>query len=276
MVDGGTAITEFGTTRDGLQQLRRRWPAHTPRAALLLVHGIGEHSGRYEHVGQAFADAGVDTLSFDARGFGQTEGRRAYIDSFDDYVLDVADLLAERRTLGLPTVLMGHSLGGLVATTYLVSDQAQPDLAILSSPALEAQIPRWQRVVAPVLGRVAPTVHLKADFDGTVLSRDETVQREYDEDPLRVDGSTARLGREAMGAMKATSSQLDAISIPLYVFHGEDDTLVLPSASVAIGQLANATRRVWPGLRHECLNEPEQDRVIAEVIAWLDVQLSAL
>lgn len=242
---------------------------------MLLVHGIGEHSGRYEHVGRAFADAGIDTLSFDARGFGQTEGRRAYIDSFDQYVVDVADLLVERRTLGVPTLLMGHSLGGLVAATYLVSDHPQPDLAILSAPALEAEIPRWQRVVAPVLGRVAPTFHIKADFDGTVLSRDETVQRDYDEDPLRVDGSTARLGREAMAAMKATSSRLDQISVPLYVFHGEDDTLVPPSASVAVGRLANATRRVWPGLRHECLNEPEQDQVLSEIVAWIDTQLTA-
>ena len=242
---------------------------------MLLVHGIGEHSGRYEHVGQAFAAAGIDTLSYDARGFGQSEGRRAYVDHFDEYVLDVADLLAERRTMGVPIILMGHSLGGLVVSTYLVGDHPQPDLAVLSSPALEAEIPRWQRVVAPVLGRVAPEFHLKADFDGSVLSRDETVQREYDQDPLRVDGSTARLGREIIRAMKHTSALIGRISIPLYVLHGENDTLVPPSASAAIGRLPNATRKTWPGLRHECLNEPEQDQVIADLVGWLNSQFVA-
>ena len=265
----------MGTTRDGLRQLRRHWAASPPRAAMLLVHGIGEHSGRYEHVGRAFAAAGIDTLAYDARGFGQTEGRRAYVDTFDEYVTDVADLLAERRATGLPTILMGHSLGGLVVTTYLVSEHPQPDLAVLSSPALEADIPTWQRAVAPILGRVKPTFHLKADFDGSVLSRDEAVQQQYDNDPLRVDGSTARLGREVIRAMKTTSAALDRITVPLYVFHGEDDTLVPPSASVAVGSLPDATRKLWPGLRHECLNEPEHDQVIAGIIGWLDAQLDA-
>lgn len=242
---------------------------------MLLVHGIGEHSGRYEHVGQAFAAAGIDTLSYDARGFGQSEGRRAYVEHFDEYVLDVADLLAERRAVGVPTILMGHSLGGLVVSTYLVGDHPQPDLAVLSAPALEAEIPTWQRALAPVLGRVAPRFHIKADFNGSVLSRDETVQREYDEDPLRVDGSTARLGREVIGAMKRTSALLDRISIPLYILHGKDDVLVPPSASVAIGRLPNATRKLWPRLRHECLNEPEQDQVIADLVGWLNTHLVA-
>lgn len=273
-MSAATGTITFGATRDGLKQLRRHWRVDSPRAAMLLVHGIGEHSGRYEHVGQAFAAAGIDTLSFDARGFGQTEGRRAYVENFDDYVLDVADLIAERQALGVPIILMGHSLGGLVVSTYLVSDHAQPDYAVLSSPALEAQIPTWQRALAPVLGRVAPTFHLKADFNGSILSRDEAVQRAYDSDPLRVDGTTARLGREIIDAMKSTSAALDRISLPLYVLHGEDDKLVPPSASVAVGQLPNATRKLWPGLRHECLNEPERDEVIAGIVAWLDSQLA--
>ena len=109
-----------------------------------------------------------------------------------------------------------------------------------------------------------------------MLSRDETVQREYDEDPLRVDGSTARLGREIIRAMKQTSALLGRISIPLYVLHGENDMLVPPSASAAIGRVPNATRKLWPGLRHECLNEPEQDQVIADLVGWLDTQLEVI
>ncbi|NND74624.1 MAG: alpha/beta hydrolase [Ilumatobacter sp.] len=270
------STTDFGTTRDGLRQLRRHWAADDPRAALLLVHGIGEHSGRYEHVGEAFAESGIDTLAADGRGFGRTAGRPGHVDSFDEYVDDVADLLSERRTLGVPVILMGHSLGGLIVTTYLVGDHPQPDLAVLSAPALAAEIPRWQRLAVPVLSRIAPRLHVKSEFDGSVLSRDPAVQDAYDNDPLRVDGSTTALGRHVIDAMKSTSSRLHRLRVPTYVLHGADDELVPPSASEPIGRLTDVTRRVWPGLRHECLNEPERDEVIAAIIEWVDAHLAEL
>ncbi len=244
-----------------------------PRAALLLVHGIGEHSGRYEHVGAAFATAGIDVLAFDQRGHGESEGRRAHVDRFDDHLGDVEALLDERRHLDVPLILMGHSLGGLVATRYLVSDRPQPDLAVLSSPALSANLPKWQRLLAPVIGTVLPRLRISADFDGSILSRDEAVQTAYETDPLRVPSSTARLGRETLRAMKFVNGSLDRLRVPTYVFHGSDDTLVPPSASEPLERLPNVTRRVWDGLRHECLNEPEHDRVIAEIVAWLDDHL---
>lgn len=240
---------------------------------MLLVHGIGEHSGRYEHVGEAFADAGIDVLAHDKRGFGLTEGRRAFVRSFDEYLDDVEELLAERRSAGVPVVLLGHSLGGLTATAYLVSDRPQPDLAVLSAPALDAVAPAWQKQLAPVLGRAAPKLHIKADFDGSVLSRDPDVQHAYEHDPLRVDGSTAALGNAILGAMTETSERLDRLRVPTYVLHGGADELVPPSASEPLGFLPGVTRRVWDGLRHECLNEPEHPEVIAEIVAWLDARL---
>ncbi len=271
-----TASTaSFGTTRDRLTQRRRHWATANPKAAILLIHGIGEHSARYEHAGDALSDAGFDVLSFDQRGFGETSGRRAFVTDFSEYTDDVADLLAERRGLAVPVVLMGHSLGGLIAATYLVGTDPQPDLAVLSAPALAAEIPRWQRVAVPVLSRVSPRLHVKSDFDGSVLSRDEAVQQTYDNDPLRVDGATASLGRQIMTAMASTSEQIDRITLPTYVLHGGDDALVEPAASEPIGRLANVTRKVWPGLRHECMNEPEWPDVIAGITTWLDTQLSA-
>ena len=268
------STASFGTTRDGLTQRQRHWAASNPKAAILLVHGIGEHSGRYEHVGDALSDAGFDTLSFDQRGFGETGGRRAFITEFAEYTDDVADLLVERRKLGVPVVLMGHSLGGLVAATYLVGDDPKPDLAVLSAPALEAEIPRWQRIAVPVLSRVTPQLHVKSDFDGSVLSRDKAVQEAYDNDPLRVDGTTASLGRQIMLAMKSTSAQIEKITLPTYVLHGGDDTLVPTAASEPIGALPNVTRKVWSGLLHECFNEPEGPDVVAGITTWLDAQVA--
>lgn len=236
------------------------------------MHGIGEHSGRYEHVGNALSDAGFDTLAFDLRGFGETSGKRAFVTDFSEYTDDVADLLAVRRQLGVPVVLMGHSLGGLIVATYLVGDGPEPDLAVLSAPALQAEIPRWQRIAAPLLSRVAPQLHVKSEFDGSILSRDVSVQRAYDDDPLRVNGTTTSLGREIMTTMQATSERIGAITVPTYVLHGGADRLVPPVASEPIGELPNVTRKVWEGLLHECLNEPEWPDVVAGIIAWLDAQ----
>lgn len=268
------STTEFATTHDGLEQLRRHWaPDGTARAAMLIVHGIGEHSGRYEHVGAAFAAAGIDALAFDQRGFGLTGGRRAYVKTFDHFLDDIEALLAGRRSLGVPLILMGHSLGGLIAAAYLVSGRSQPDLAVLSAPALAAELPRWQRLAAPALGSIVPPLKIPADFDGSVLSRDEAVQVAYETDPLRVPASTARLGRESLRAMKQVNMTLDRLHLPTYVLHGSDDELVPPSASEPLDGLPNVTRHVWDGLRHECLNEPERDEVIGEVIEWIDAQV---
>ncbi len=264
---------EFEETRDGETQLVRRWPVEDPRAAMLIVHGIGEHSGRYLHVGGYLADAGIDVTAFDNRGFGQSGGRRAHIDRFDQYLDDIEDLLADRRSLGVPVVLMGHSLGGLMSTAYLVSDRPQPDLAILSSPALAAEVPRWQRVAAPVLGRVVPSFFVKGSQMSGLLSRDDEVERAYHDDPLVILGATAGLGKQIFDTMEATMANVDRIRVPTYVLHGEEDKLVPQFASLPLRDLPLVTYRSWPNLRHECLNEPERYEVLGEIQGWLDQQL---
>jgi len=265
---------EFEATRDGETQLVRRWAVTNPRAALLLVHGIGEHSGRYVHVGEFLASAGIDVVAYDNRGFGQSGGRRAHIDDFETFLDDIEDHLAQRRELGVPSVLRGHSLGGLMATTYLVSNRPQPDLAVLSSPALAAEVPLWQRVAAPVLGRVVPSLFIKGTQMSGLLSRDEDVEKAYHEDPLVILGATAGLGKAIFETMEQTSGRIDQIRIPTYVLHGEDDTLVPQTASLPLRDVPTVTYRSWPGLRHECMNEPERFEVLGEILDWLEEQLA--
>lgn len=265
---------EFEETRDGETQLVRRWSVTAPRGALLLVHGIGEHSGRYVHVGEFLASAGIDVVAYDNRGFGQSGGRRAHIDDFQTFLDDIEDHLAQRRQLGVPVILMGHSLGGLMATTYLVSDRPQPDLAVLSSPALAAEVPRWQRIAAPILGRVVPSLFIKGTQMNGLLSRDEEVERAYHEDPLVILGATAGLGKAIFETMEETSSRIERIRVPTYVLHGENDELVPQAASLPLRDLPNVTYRSWPGLRHECMNEPERFEVLGEIRDWLDGRLA--
>ena len=221
------------------------------------------------------AAGGFDVLAFDNVGNGQSEGPRAFVTSFEDYVDDVQALLAEREELGVPVVLMGHSLGGLIAATYLVDDRPQPDLAILSSPALGAVVPKWKRIVAPIIGRVLPKLFIPDKIDGAVLSRDVAVQEAYANDPLVTAGATAGLGRALFATMPVTAAAIGKIRVPTYVLHGEDDELVPAKFSEPLAALPNVTRRVWKGLRHECLNEPEQNEVMAEMTDWLKSQLAS-
>jgi lysophospholipase len=269
-----SSTTELVVSRAGHKRFQRRWSVEHPRAAVLLVHGMAEHSGRYEHVGEAFNAKGFDVLSFDLRGHGETEGRRGHVDSFDDFLDDVEELLEERRTLGVPVVLMAHSLGGLIACAYVIDGRPAPDLLVISAPALAADTPAWQKVLATAMSRIAPKLAIKNDFEGSLLSRDEAVGVAYRDDPLRVRVATARMGYESFAAMTATQAALHKITIPTYVLHGADDRLVPPSASEGFEQLPNATRVLHPGLRHESMNEPEQDEVIRGITDWIDEQLA--
>lgn len=269
-----TVVESFGVNARGGTQMRRRWETPNAKGAVLIVHGIGEHSGRYVHVGDHLASKGFDVMAYDNVGFGQSEGEKAFVKHFDDYIEDVEALLAERRELGVPVILLGHSLGGLICATYLIGERPQPDLAILSSPALGAVVPTWQRILAPIIGRFFPKYFIPSKIDGVVLSRDVAVQEGYTNDPLVIAGSTAGLGRAIFSTMPATAANIGKITVPTYVLHGADDALVPAKFSEPLAALPNVTRRVWEGLRHECFNEPEQVEVMTEMTDWLDKQLS--
>lgn len=267
--------TETVTSRTGVDRFQRRWVANEPRAAVLLVHGVAEHSGRYDYVGSYLAEHGFDVLSFDLRGHGESGGRRGHVATFDDFLGDVEELLEDRRALGVPVILFGHSLGGLIAATYASGGRPAPDLLVLSAPALAADVPGWQRLAATALGQVAPKLSIPNNFDGELLSRDDAVGVAYRDDPLRVKVATARFGKVVFSTMEATADRLHRITVPTYVLHGTDDRLVPPRASEPFASIGSATRVLHEGLRHECLNEPERDEVLAGITAWIDQQLAS-
>lgn len=268
------SIVDTGITRDGYTQLRRRWAAANPRAVVLVVHGMGEHSGRYEHVGTAFAQAGFHTVGFDLRGYGSSGGRRAYVDDFRNYLDDVEDHLAEVRGVGLPVVLLGHSMGGLIAARYAVGTRPQPDLLVLSAPALQTGFPPPPRPVLSAMSSAVPTMRLPAPFGLDVLSRDVEVQRAYADDPLVERQATIRLGAELVEAMRYVNANLDLLRVPTLVVHGGDDRLVPRTASEPLEDLPLVERTVYEGLRHETLNEPEWELVANDMIGWIDRQLT--
>ncbi len=264
----GSSETEEVTSRSGVAQFRRTWTAADTRANVLLLHGIAEHSGRYEHVGSTLASAGYSTRAFDHHGHGRSGGKRAHVPSFDTFLDDVEDNLSDLRALGKPVVLMAHSMGGLIAFNYCVTGRPLPDVLLLSGPALGAEVPTWQRVMAPVLGRLKPTLFIKNEFDGSLLSTDPDVGKSYIDDPLRIQGATAGLGHALFEAMKTANENLPNLSIPTMVFHGGGDRIVPPHFTEPIGELAVASRQVLPGLEHEVLNEPSWESTMNSFISF--------
>lgn len=260
-------------TRDGLDLLTRHWPpSAAPTGTLLIVHGIAEHCGRWDHVGEFFAASGYDVHSFDLRGHGMSDGSRLDIRQFDEYVDDVAEMVSAVRG-DTPLVVYGHSLGGLICVLHAESDHPQPDCYVLSAPAIGADVAPSLRVAVTVLGRAAPGVRMGTGLKGDQLSRDTAVGDAYFADPLVSLKGTVRFGSAMFDAMTRAAGGIDAIRVPALVIHGGDDSIVPPAVSAPLAALPGVERRVWPGLRHEMHNEPEGDEVLRFVVAWLDDRL---
>jgi alpha-beta hydrolase superfamily lysophospholipase len=261
------------TAADGTELATRHWAVadgRRPWATLLIVHGLGEHSGRYEHVGARLAEAVIDVYAYDQRGFGASGGRRAWVDRWSRFHDDLAERLAATRAAaaGGPVVLYGHSLGGLVALGYALTDP-KLDALVLSAPALDANVPAWKRVLARVLGVAVPTLEVKNALNTSVLSRDPQVGVRYLADPLNHHLTTTRLGLEFLREQARVRAALSGLRVPTLVIHGEADQLVPTRASAPLGEVPSVTRRTYPALRHEMHNEPEGPAVVDEVIAWL-------
>jgi alpha-beta hydrolase superfamily lysophospholipase len=261
------------TGRDDTPLLVRRWsPADPPWASVLLVHGLGEHSGRYEHVGDRMAAAGLDVHAYDHRGMGGSGGPRGDIDAWATFHDDLADRLTAVRAAadGRPVVLYGHSLGGLICAGYLLTDRPRPDLAVLTSPGLDSTIPSWKRTLGRVLGGVLPTLRIPNGIDGSTLSRDPSVAARTVGDPRCVTSSTTRFAALALREQARVNALVaDGFGLPTLVLHGEDDGLVPVGASAALGEAPLVERRTYPGLRHELHNEPEGPDIVDAVIDWL-------
>lgn len=270
-----STLTTF-TARDGETLAIRHWePAGEPRGSLLVIHGLGEHGGRYERAAGLFAASGLDTWALDLRGFGASGGRRAYIERLDIWLDDIADRMTALRALGRPVVLLGHSMGGLVSACYAETDRPQPDLLVLSAPAIAGNVPAWKQALAGVLGRLAPTIAVKNGFDGSILSSDPAVGADYVADPLNVHSTTSRLGAVLLDAQAPTMADLNRIRVPTLVIHGGADHLVPTASSEVFATLPGVERRVYPGLAHETFNEPAGPQVVGAVATWIGEHLPA-
>jgi acylglycerol lipase len=251
-------------------------PDGPPKAVLLVVHGLGEHSGRYGNVVNYFLPRGYGLYALDHYGHGKSEGQREYVDRFSDYIdtLKIFFDQVQAAQPGRPIFLVGHSLGGLISAVYLLEHQAGLSGAVLSGPAVKPPnlspallvAGRFMSVLLPRLGVLG--------LDGSGVSRDPQVVRAYVEDPLVFTGkTTARLGAETLDAMRRVQAGAATLRLPLLILQGGADRLVDPAGAEQLYQAAGSadkTLKVYPGLYHEIYNEPEHEQVLHDVELWLE------
>lgn len=250
-------------------------PGGEPKAVIVIAHGAGEHSGRYEHVAKRLTDEGYVVYALDHRGHGRSDGPRALIDRVDNAVADLDQLvvLAAGEHPGLPVFLLGHSMGGLIAVCYAIAHQDRLTGLLLSGPlaALDAASPPV-RMIAALLSALTPRLGV-IQVDASLVSRDPAVVKAYQDDPLVHHGKLpARTVNELAGKVGAFPSTVGAITVPTLIMHGTADQLApIAGSKMLVGTISSADKRLIPyeGLYHEILNEPEQQQVLDDMCEWL-------
>lgn len=259
----------------GARLRTRLWPAGEPRGAVVVVHGFGEHSGRYVDVARFLTDRGWSVFAYDQRGHGESEGRRGRLRDFgvllDDLDAVIAD--AERHPAGSGRpFLLGHSMGGLVVIRYLQTRGPACSGAVLSAPWLgtAVPVPWWKRLMAAVLRHLAPDLTVPTGMDAVLLTRDPDAQRAYREDPLVHGRVSTRLFDEVVDAQHEALS--GGLPVPSLVLVPGDDGVADAERTLgwARGLPGDADVVTLEGLRHEPFQEPEKEAVLTRVAAWLD------
>ncbi len=251
-----------------------------PKASILIIHGYGEHSGRYVHVIEAFAARGYAVFVPDYRGHGRSsrtlgdlEGRNKIRED-----LHILTQTISQQCPGLPVVLLGHSMGGMFALYQLLKYQDQYVAAVLSAPAilLPEGISPLIKAMAGVLAGIVPKLPVQ-ELDLSEATRNMEMRAEDEKDPLQYKGKArARTGNETILAQQEIQDRLNEISLPLLIMHGDDDKVIDPAATEIVYSRASSqdkTKKLWPGLYHELMNEPEREKVFEFIFTWLSSRL---
>lgn len=268
---------------NGSQQLHfHHWKTEQEcRAVVVLVHGLGEHCGRYQHVADAFNQNGLSLYSMDLPGHGKSSGLVGHIDSFDDYQQAALTLYQQAKTDNpdKPIFLLGHSMGGLIATQLLINHQQHFAGALLSGAAIESpqQPPAIQVAIIKFLASIAPKLRL-IKLEARGISRDSEVVEKYFNDPLVGQAKlTSGFLVSMLEAMNFCKANANKITLPIKIMHGGDDNITSPEGSEWLFNHISSEDKdlvIYNGLYHEIFNEPEQQQVIDDTIGWINKHLS--
>jgi alpha-beta hydrolase superfamily lysophospholipase len=269
-------------TGDGLEMVSGEWvPAGKARGVICLVHGVGEHIGRYKWDGEALTKAGYVLAGFDMRGFGKSQGRRGFTPSLEAYFDDIDAFLAQtaNRHPGLPLFLYGHSMGGILVLAY--PPVRHPAIAgvIATAPGLKTSLEqqKMKLFLTKVFGKVYPTLSLQSGLDVAEICRDPQVVEAYLNDPLVHTIVSAGWGLSMLKAIALTNQYGPQFPLPLLLMHGTGDKIAYPSGSECYAETApkdKLTYKKWEGFKHELHTDPERAQVFKFMVDWLDGHLA--
>ena len=261
----------------------RSWPVADQASAVVLIsHGLGEHSGRYEHVAAAFNAAGLHVYALDHLGHGQSPGKRAFVSRFSELTDGVAELRAHiaHEYPSMPVYLVGHSLGGLIAASTVLGAAQDYAGLLMTGPALGVPTPppAWQVLLLRVFSAVAPG--LKAlELDANAICRDPAVVEDYAADPLvHHENIPARMVVSLFDEGARVMARAKGISLPVLLLHGAEDQLTSASASTEfVDMLASSDKQctIYDGMYHELFNEPEQEAILKTCCEWITVRVTS-
>ena len=270
-------------TVDGIELIWRSWQADSPTAVIVLVHGLADHSARFEQIGQFLSKHHWTVYACDLRGHGlSSDGHqtgRVHVDHFSDYANDVNAMLslAKQRHTDLPLILLGHSMGGLISLTYALNHPEDLDGLVLSSPLLgthaDVRPPAILKILARLLANVKPRLLFSSNVNSNAISRDQDVVSAYIDDPLVSGKVSARWFVECTKAIDDIQGRAAELKTPTLLMQSGDDRLVDPQAAPRWAKDAPdhlVKLVVWDELFHEMFNEPEKQKVYDCVLEWLN------
>ncbi len=254
----------------------RSWHVRNPQGILILVHGLGEHSGRYNAFAEFLTKHGFSAYAYDQRGHGKTPGPRVFIDRFEDFVEDLSLFIKEvkKTEKKQKLFLLGHSFGGQVTINYLAHHVRQVHGAILSSPNIQLalELPWIKKTLGQWFSLLFPKLTIPGDISSQYLSHDPEEVLKYDQDPLVQKKITLRLGAQLLANLEKVPFLAKRIKTPCLIFHGDADRITSCAASEDFfSNLASSDKeiKIYPGLFHETLNELGKEKVFQDVVQWL-------
>ncbi len=262
-------------TTDNATMFAQKWmPEKDIQASIILVHGFGEHSSRYEHLADFYCQHHIQVLTYDLRGHGKSAGLRGHIptmttyyDDLSGFIKNIQDSLPDK-----PVFLYGHSMGGMIVISYVLKYHPSFTGVIATSPLIDTAVPLSKPItfLARVLNKIAPTLTLNSNLDRSGLSRDKKVVDAYNADPFIFGKASTRLGVFLVDAKHFIQQHAAEFDLPLLTMAGSKDRIV------SIGEIdqfmkanPNATYKVWDGFYHELQNEPEKQEVFEYTLAWM-------
>ena len=282
---GSEYSTGYLRGESGLPVFYGRWrPGRATRGVVLILHGLGEHSGRYRHLVRALLEAGYTVYAHDHQGFGRSGGPRCFVQDFHDYLSDITQVvsMARQRSPGLPCCLYGHSMGGLIGLLYLMDVPGAVDLGVIASPSLQSHdLSLFNRILKRILEsvhRVQPQLTFRQRGSLDTLSRDWEEVQLAESDLLGVPLRSARWVVEFFGTMQEVRERASEIRLPILMLQGLADAVVVPAATQAFFARIGSTDKslsLYEGYFHELHNDLGREKPIGAVLDWLDARCPA-